>query len=65
VMALPPLSSVAVGFLTQSLLVEYATLALFAGLALALYFPIVTGQGRSLERHEREILEVVGKEADV
>ena len=64
-MMLPPLGAVAVGYLTQSFPIEYATLALFAGFALALYFPIVASQGRLLERHEREILEVVGKEADV
>jgi hypothetical protein len=65
VMTLPPLGAVAAGYLTQSLLIEYGTLALFAGFALALYFPIVSFQGHSLERHEHEILEVVGKEADV
>jgi hypothetical protein len=65
VMTLPPLAAVVVGYSTQSLLLEYATLALFAGLALALYFPLVAAQGRSLERHEHEILEVVGKDADV
>lgn len=65
VMMLPPLGAVAAGYLWQSLLVEYVTLALFAGLALALYFPVVGAQGRLLELHEHEILEVVGKEADV
>lgn len=65
VMSVLPLGAVVVGYGTQSLLLEYATLALFAGFALALYFPLVTAQGRSLERHEREILEVVGKDADV
>jgi len=53
------------GISTQSLLLEYVTLALFAGVALALYIPLVAAQGRSLERHEQEILEVVGKDADV
>lgn len=64
-MMLPPLAAVATGYLTQSLQVEYATLALFAALALALYFPVVAAQGRLLERQELEILEVVGKDADV
>ena len=64
-MTLPPLGAVAAGYFAQSLLIEYATLALFAGVALALYFPIVTGQGHLFERHEHEILEVVGKEAEV
>src|SRR5882672_4116750 len=53
-MTLPPLVAVAVGYLGQSLLLEYATLALFAGLAVALYFPIVSAQGNLLERHEHE-----------
>jgi len=45
VMALPSLAAVLVGYFTQSLAVEYVTLALFAGLALVLYLPIVTLQG--------------------
>jgi len=65
VMALPSLAAVFAGYFAQSLAVEYVTLALFAGLALVLYFPIVTLQGRSLERREREVLEVVAKEVDV
>jgi len=64
-MMLPPLGAVAAGYFAQSLLIEYATLALFAAFAAALYFPIVSAQGNSLEQHEQEILEVVGKEADV
>lgn len=64
IMALPPLASVGVGYFTESLPLEYVTLALFAGFALALYFPLVKWQGRSLLRHEREVLEVVSKEAD-
>ena len=63
-MALPPLAAVGAGYFTQSLLVEYATLALFAGFALLLYYPLVKFQGRSLERHERAVLEVVSKETD-
>ena len=64
IMALPPLASVGVGYFAESLPLEYATLTLFAGLALALYFPLVKWQGRSLLRHERDVLEVVSKEAD-
>ena len=63
-MALPPLVAVGVGYFTESLPMEYATLTLFAGFALALYFPVVRLQGRSLLRHERDVLEVVSKEAD-
>ena len=63
-MALLPLTAVGAGYFTQSLLIEYVTLALFAGLALLLYYPLVRLQGRALERRERDILEVVSKEAD-
>jgi hypothetical protein len=63
-MALPPLIAIGAGYYTRSLLVEYVTLAVFAGLAFALYFPFVKLQGRSLERREREVLEIVTKEAD-
>jgi hypothetical protein len=64
-MTLPPLIAAAAAYFADSSLIGYATLALFAGLALALYLPIVTLQGRSLARQEQEILQVVGKEADV
>jgi len=63
-MMLPPLGAVAAGYFAQSLVIEYATLALFAAFALALYFPIVSAQGNALEQHEHEILEVVGKATD-
>ena len=63
-MALPPLGAVAAGYLSRSLFVEYVTLALLAALALLLYFPLVNFQGRSLERHEREILDAVSKDLE-
>ena len=63
-LALLPLAAVGAGYFTQSLLVEYGTLALFAGFALLLYYPLVKVQGRSLERHERAILDVVARESD-
>jgi hypothetical protein len=64
-MTLPPLIATGAAYFADSSLIGYATLALFAGLALALYLPVVTLQGRSLARQEQEILQVVGKEADV
>jgi hypothetical protein len=63
-MAVPPLAAVIVGYLTGSLLIEYVTLAAFAAFALFLYFPLVSFQGRSLERQEREILEAVSKDLE-
>ena len=64
VMALPPLAAVGIGYFKESLAIEYATLALFAGISLALYVPLVKVQSRSLERHERDVLEAVTKEAE-
>lgn len=64
-MALPPLAVTVIGYLTQSLLVEYGTLALLAVFALLVYFPIVKVQAESLARNERTILEVVSKDLEV
>lgn len=64
-MALPPLAVTVIGYLTQSLLVEYGTLALLAVFALLVYFPTVKVQGESLARNERTILEVVSKDLEV
>jgi hypothetical protein len=63
-LALPPLASVAAGYLSESLLVEYATLATLAGLALVFYLLVINVQGRSLERREVEILEAVREPTD-
>ena len=63
-MGVPSVVAAGIGYFTESLPLEYVTLTFFAAAALALYFPLVKMQGRSLERHEREVLEVVSKEAD-
>jgi hypothetical protein len=63
-MALPPLLSIVAGYLAQSLLVEYVTLALFAALLLALYVVMIDLQGKSLERREVEILQTICEPAD-
>jgi hypothetical protein len=60
-LGLPPLLAAVAGYIAQSLLVEYVTLAAFAGFALVLYLPLVTRQGRSLKRRELEVLEAVSK----
>lgn len=62
---MPPLLSVAVGYFTQSLMVKYATLALFAGVALVLYYLLINYQGRLLARSEVAILEVVSKQTEI
>jgi hypothetical protein len=56
-----PLSAVVAGYFARSLLVEYATLALFAALAVSLYTILLNRQGRALARREREILEAVNE----
>jgi hypothetical protein len=58
-LALPPALAALAGYLAQSLVVKYATLALFAGGALMLYSLLITKQGRDLAQREQEILETV------
>ena len=65
VLALPPLAAVAAGFVAQSLLVEYATLAVLAALSIGFYLMMIASQGESLQRRELEILEAVkGSDSD-
>jgi hypothetical protein len=59
VLAAPVLFAAFAGYLAQSFAVKYATLALFAVLAVALYGLLITVQGRALGRSEQEILEAV------
>jgi hypothetical protein len=63
-LCVPPLLSMLAGYLAQSFAVKYATLALFAGLAIGLYALSITGQGRSLLSREQEILEAVSGRAE-
>ena len=58
-LALPPLAATATGYIAQSLLVEYVTLAVLAALALGFYLLLINAQGDSLQRRELEILEAV------
>ena len=58
-LAAPVFLATFAGYLAQSFTVKYATLALFAGLAVLLYCLLITGQGRALGRSEQEILEAV------
>jgi purine-cytosine permease-like protein len=59
VLAAPVFLTALAGYLAQSLLVKYATLALFAVLAVAFYCLMITSQGRALARNEQDILEAV------
>lgn len=63
-LALPPLAATATGYLLGSYLIGYVTLAMFAGLAVCSYLLLINAQGRSLERREVEILEVVREPID-
>ncbi|HET6671266.1 MAG TPA: hypothetical protein VFH15_13640 [Pyrinomonadaceae bacterium] len=63
-LALPPLAAAAAGFIAQSLLVEYATLALFAVLAVGAYLLLIGSQGEALQRREVEILEAIREPSD-
>jgi hypothetical protein len=63
-LAAPPVLATLVGYYTHSLLIEYATLALFAAFSVGLYLLLVKFQGRSLARREIEILEAVREPTD-
>jgi hypothetical protein len=58
-LGIPPLVATAAGYFTRSMFVEYATLTAFAALSVVSYLLVSKMQGRSLERREIEILEVV------
>jgi hypothetical protein len=58
-LALPPMASAAAGYVAQSLLVEYVTLAVLAMLSVGFYLMIIETQGESLQKRELEILAAV------
>jgi hypothetical protein len=58
-LSIPPLAATLAGYFLESLLIEFVVLAVFAILSTLLYFLVIDFQGRSLERREIEILEVV------
>jgi hypothetical protein len=57
--AAAPALAVLAGYAAQSLTVEYAILAAFAGAGVAVYFLSLKAQGRLLARRELDILETV------
>ena len=59
ILGLLPFLATLAGYLSESFLVEYAVLALFALLAIGFYLLAVNFQGRSLAKRELEILEAV------
>ena len=64
VLSFLPFLATLLGYLSESFLVEYAALTLFALLSVGFYVLMVNFQGRSLERRELEILEVVKEPSD-
>lgn len=58
-LTLAPLAATAVGYVWQSLLLEYVTLASLAALSIGFYLFLIDSQGDSLQRRELEILEAV------
>jgi hypothetical protein len=58
-LCLPPLASAAAGYVAQSLLIEYVTLATLAALSVGFYLMIIETQGETLQKRELEILEAV------
>jgi hypothetical protein len=62
-LALPPLTATLVGYVTASLILEYATLAAIALILIGIYFFVINAQGRALSRREIQILDAI-KEPD-
>jgi hypothetical protein len=58
-LALPPMAAAAAGYVAQSLLIEYVTLAILAVLSVGFYLMIIEAQGESLQKRELEILQAV------
>jgi hypothetical protein len=62
-LGLPPLTATLVGYVTSSLILEYATLAAIALILIGIYFFVINAQGRALSRREIQILDAI-KEPD-
>jgi len=64
VLGVPPLLAALAGYLTRSVFISYATLALFALISLGVYAIVINPQGRDLARREIDILETVREPSD-
>lgn len=62
-LAVPPMAATLIGYATESLILEYATLAAIALILIGIYFFVINAQGRALSRREIQILEAI-KEPD-
>lgn len=58
-LALVPLAATAAGYVAQSVLVEYATLAILAVLSLGFYLMLLPSQGEAVQKRELAIHEAV------
>ena len=58
-LALVPLAAIAAGFMTQSVPVEYVTLAILAALSVGFYLLLLPFQGEALQKRELAIHEAV------
>ena len=63
-LSIPPLAAISAGYLSQSLLIEYATLSFLAALSVGLYALVIGSQGELMQRREVEILEAVQEPSD-
>jgi hypothetical protein len=64
VLGAPPFLAALAGYFSRNVYVSYATLALFALVAVAVYAIAINVQGRMLARREIEILETVREQSD-
>jgi len=58
-LAMVPLAATAAGYVAQSVLVEYVTLAILAALSLGFYLMLLPSQGEAVQKRELEIHEAV------
>jgi ABC-type Na+ efflux pump permease subunit len=63
-LAFPPLTATAAGYISESLVIEYATLAALAVIAVGFYLLVIDSQGELLQRKEIEVLEAVREPED-
>lgn len=59
VLMVPPVAAVAAGFIAQSLMIVYATLAFLVLLSIGLYAGVIGAQGELLQEKELQLLEAV------
>ena len=64
IVGLPPVAAAAAGYIAQSLIIEYVTLLIFAGLSVLFYALMIESQGELLQRREVEVLEAVREPMD-